>query len=253
LAHIPKSKLPILPVLAEQAFPHQLIEQNLQRFETFLADTAECVLIFVESVGAYAETGLFAALDRVAAKTLIVNTKKATRTLSFLNQGPIRLIRKNSLFDEVFVLDRKVVRPSDAREILSKITHTLPKYTDSLPFDPKPKFPELSLRLQIASVYLAVRLLRAGDLALLTSVFRVLFKAVGVERIEAYLSLLVSFGLIERHDDIYYNLQKIIPITDLLITKQSFQPDVIKALTLEWHGRHSGQTAIFLRDHGVRT
>ena len=41
----------ILPVLSEKAFPHQLVERNLQLFETFLAATADCVLIFVDSPG----------------------------------------------------------------------------------------------------------------------------------------------------------------------------------------------------------
>src|ERR1700675_915351 len=45
----------ILSVLAERAFPHQQIERNLHEFEEFLGKTADCVLIFVESPGSFAE------------------------------------------------------------------------------------------------------------------------------------------------------------------------------------------------------
>jgi hypothetical protein len=36
-----------------------LVERNLQKFEEFLASAAECILVFVESPGSFAETGLF--------------------------------------------------------------------------------------------------------------------------------------------------------------------------------------------------
>src|SRR5580700_3595393 len=95
---IEKSPRPIVPVLAENSFPHQLIERNLQRFEEFLATAANCVLIFVESAGSFAETGLFAALPSIVKKTFVINTRKEANAKSFLNLGPIKLIRKSSDF-----------------------------------------------------------------------------------------------------------------------------------------------------------
>src|SRR5579863_4643458 len=69
LTHLRGPAPTIFPVLAEKAFPHQLVERNLQEFETFLASTADCILIFVESPGSFAETGLFAALKEIRKKT----------------------------------------------------------------------------------------------------------------------------------------------------------------------------------------
>ena len=109
LGHIVVPSLRILPVLAESAFPHQLIEGNLLNFEAFLADTADCVLIFVESPGSIAETGLFAGRSRIAKKTLVVNMRSKSTNDSFLNLGPIKLIRRQSQFDTVFYLDKRKV------------------------------------------------------------------------------------------------------------------------------------------------
>ncbi len=119
LAHLAGSAPPILAVLAEKAFPHQLIERNLQRFEEFLASAANCVLIFVESPGSFAETGLFAALPKVIRKTLVVNTRGESRENSFLNLGPIKLIRKESLFDNVFYLEGQILTPQDAQKLIA--------------------------------------------------------------------------------------------------------------------------------------
>jgi hypothetical protein len=121
LKHMGKSTPSILPVLAEDAFPHQLIERDLKYFEGFLALAADCVVIFVESVGSYAETGLFSAFDRrVVNKTLIVNTRERSDKPSFLNLGPIRLISRRSMFQEAILLRRRTVSKVDARRIADR-------------------------------------------------------------------------------------------------------------------------------------
>lgn len=221
LGHIPKRSPRVLAVLAEQAFPHQLVERNIQEFEASIAKAADCVLIFAESVGSFAETGLFSALPNIASKTLVVNMKKNSRADSFLNKGPIKLIARRSKFEDVVILNRKKVTRANANEIVGRITATLPPLDNALVFHPTTKFGELDLRLQLGCVYLVVRVVQVGSSNLFTSILRTYFRAVPSEHIERYLSILVSLRLICREDDLYYNLDPLTFQNDLLINKFS--------------------------------
>lgn len=248
LAHLAGSKAPILPLLAEKAFPHQLIERNLQVFETFLASAADCVLIFVESPGSFAETGLFAALRKIRDKTFVVNTRDhSSQEDSFLNLGPIKLIRRKSLFDAVFDLDAKAVTPLEAQQIITRILSTYPKYRNALVFHPN-KFTELELRLQLASVHVAVTLLWAGSASLVTSVLRQHFSDVKREEVERILSLLTSIEVLQRRDEIYFNPNAEAFKGDTLICATDFLVDEVKAQILDWQRNNNSQVAVFLRE-----
>ncbi len=248
LAHLARSTPPILPVLAEKAFPHQLIERNLQRFEEFLASAADCVLIFVESPGSFAETGLFAALPKVIRKTFVVNTRGESRENSFLTLGPIKLIRKESLFDSVFYLEGQVLTPRDAQGIIDTILRTLPKFENTLVFHPPDKFTELELRLQLACVHMTVTLLWAASASLVTLVLREYFGAVDTERIETFLSLLKSIDALGRQDEIYFNPNPEPFRSDVLIYSTHFSVEEVRTQTLGWQAENNSQVAVFLRE-----
>lgn len=248
LRHLAGSTPRILPVLSEKAFPHQLIERNLQVFETFLASAADCVLIFVESPGSFAETGLFAALRKIRRKTFVVNTRDKSCEDSFLNLGPIKLIRRRSQFDTVFCLDETVVTPEDAQRIIASILKTVPKYENALVFHPTEKFTKLQLRLQLACVHAAVTLMWAGSAPLVISVLREHFRAVEGERIEGLLSLLTSLEILQRQDEIYFNPSAEPFTNDALIQSTDFSVDAMKAQTLGWQAENDSHVAVFLRE-----
>jgi hypothetical protein len=248
LREIGKAPPRILPVLAERAFPHQLIEQNLHKFETFLAKVADCVLIFVESPGSFAETGMFAALSNVVPKTLVVNTCQEAARDSFLNRGPIKLIRKKSRFETVLDLPNKAVTAADANNILDAIHLSYPKFKKALVFHPLKKFTDLDLRLQLASVYVAVTLIHAGSESLVTSILRSRFGAVDQEAVERFLSVLTSINLLGREDEIYFNPNPNAFENDSLIQSVDFSVDNVRARSLEWHEENNSQVAVFLRE-----
>lgn len=249
LNHIRPDTCAILPVLAEKAFPHQLVERNLQSFEEFLASAADGVLIFVESPGSFAETGLFAALPSVTEKTFVVNTRgDDRRETSFLNLGPIKLIRKKSWFDEVLYLERNEVTTEDAHRIVGTILRILPKYENALVFHPERKFPDMDLRLQIACVQMTVTLLRAATAGRVTSVLREHFRAVDAERIERFLSLLKSIDAIGRSDEVYFNARVDAFANDPLICSTNFSVDEVRAQALLWQADNDIQVAVFLRE-----
>jgi hypothetical protein len=249
LEAVTKLTHPIVPILAENSFPHQLIERNLQKFEEFLATAANCVLIFAESVGSFAETGMLAALPMVVKKTFVINTRAEAEAKSFLNLGPIKLIRKSTDFDTIVDLDTDTVTAADADRIIAVILDTYPKYENALVFHPKRKFPELELRLQLACVHMTVILLRAASAPLVTSVLRNHFKAVDSESVERYLPLLTSMGILQRSDELYFNPAREVFKSDRLIHSVSFPIANVMAKALEWQATNNSQASTFLREH----
>jgi len=249
LDKVNKPPLSVIPVLAEETFAHQLVERNLQKFEEFLAHTADCVLIFVESPGSFAETGLFAALKRTRGKTFIVNTRKEAASNSFLNTGPIKLIRKHSDFDTVFELQEECVSDLDAKSIVERIISTCPKYGNALVFHPPEKrFTNLDIRLQLGCVHLTVSLMRAVSADLVTSVLRQYFREVDSEVIGMLLSLLKGIGLLGRADELYFNASTEGLKNDALIKSVSFSEDQLRARALEWQAQNNSHAATFIRE-----
>src|SRR5438067_2473320 len=77
-------------VVAEEAIKYDLSSgaryfRNLAEFESVVAQVADCVLIFPESAGSFAETGFFANSDKIKRKTLVVNPLTLQSEDSFLN------------------------------------------------------------------------------------------------------------------------------------------------------------------------
>src|SRR6266404_3844001 len=68
---------------------------DLARFESVIAGIADCVLIFPESPGSFAETGYFSGAPKIRDITLVINPN-AQQSDSFLNLGPIHTIDRFS-------------------------------------------------------------------------------------------------------------------------------------------------------------
>ena len=77
---------------------------NLAKFESIIADVSDCVLIFPESAGSFAETGFFAN-STVREKTLIVNPLLLQTVDSFLNLGPIDTISSASFLKPTILIN----------------------------------------------------------------------------------------------------------------------------------------------------
>ena len=72
---------------------------NLVHFEEYLGLLSDLILVFPESAGSYAETGLFSSKKKLFKKTLIVNNRLYNESESFILNGPIKHIRKNTNFE----------------------------------------------------------------------------------------------------------------------------------------------------------
>ena len=81
---------------------------NLVHFEEDLGLLSDLILVFPESAGSYAETGLFSSKEELFKKTLIVNNRSYNESESFILNGPIKHIRKNTSFEgDLNIIDDK--------------------------------------------------------------------------------------------------------------------------------------------------
>lgn len=67
---------------------------NLLSLENLLADSVDAVVVIPESPGSFTELGAFANNERLRKKLICVVDRKYKKNKSFINQGPLRLIRE---------------------------------------------------------------------------------------------------------------------------------------------------------------
>ena len=68
-------------------------QQSLLVLENILADSVDSIVLLPESPGSFAELGAFASNSRLANKIVFVGQKKYAKKKSFINYGPVRLIK----------------------------------------------------------------------------------------------------------------------------------------------------------------
>lgn len=71
-------------------------QYSLLSMENMLAESVDAIIIIPESPGSYSELGAFANNEKLASKMICVQDIKFRSKKSFLNYGPIRLLKKNS-------------------------------------------------------------------------------------------------------------------------------------------------------------
>jgi hypothetical protein len=83
-------------VYPEEIFDELLFGQNHQdllTLESILADSVDAIVLVIESYGAVAELGAFASSDRLRGKLVCVVDGKHKKAKSFINYGPLRLLK----------------------------------------------------------------------------------------------------------------------------------------------------------------
>ena len=71
---------------------------NIGEFEEIIGSVSDCLIIFPESPGSFAELGYFSAQLKLRKKILIVNDYTLQGEDSFISRGPIEIIDKHSDF-----------------------------------------------------------------------------------------------------------------------------------------------------------
>ncbi|HLG16429.1 MAG TPA: retron St85 family effector protein [Blastocatellia bacterium] len=184
---------------------------NLAKFESVIADVADCVLIFPESAGSFAETGFFANSKIIGEKTLVVNPFDLQAEDSFLNLGPIDAISSISFLKPTVLINRQ--QSADFSPIGQRLKERVkgPGHRERLPYQ---RFGQFNFKQKLLVVFEILRLLRLADLktlrhalkacfggnppyAELTHLLRILLAARFIQRKGEYFKVVAGLDLIE--------------------------------------------------------
>lgn len=95
--------------------------KDLLSLEGLLADSVDAVVIIPESPGSFAELGAFANDEKLRKKLICVVDEKYKKDKSFINQGPLKLVKKTNPFGLVFI------DPKDVQTEVVKLISALRK------------------------------------------------------------------------------------------------------------------------------
>ncbi len=82
---------------------------NLLKLENELAENVDAIIIPLEGLGTFAELGAFSTFDGLVDKIIVVNEKQFRGSNSFVNIGPIKLIREMNA-QNIIYYDRKNIK-----------------------------------------------------------------------------------------------------------------------------------------------
>ncbi len=89
--------------------------KDLLSLENLLADSVDVIIMIPESPGSFAELGAFANNENLRTKIICVIDEKYKKNKSFINQGPIKLIKKANKNGVVFI------NPNDLSDKMDEI------------------------------------------------------------------------------------------------------------------------------------
>jgi len=95
--------------------------KDLLSLEGLLADSVDAIVLIPESPGSFAELGAFANDELLRSKLICLVDKKYKKDKSFINQGPLRLVKKANPFGLIFI------DPDDIDEEIDKLISSLRK------------------------------------------------------------------------------------------------------------------------------
>lgn len=172
---------------------------NLSAFEELVSDLSLGIVLFAESPGSFAETGLFSALENARKKTLVVMNAEFQGPGSFLSFGPVAVIASKSRLGAALQMD---YNNPNFKQIRERIEARLPVGSAFRAIGEK-DFGELSPIEIMALTWFYVDLLRACSLDDLVFCFDSAFNGhAGAKRIREILSVLVGAGLLVREGPI---------------------------------------------------
>ena len=93
--------------------------KDLLSLEGLLADSVDAIVIIPESPGSFAELGAFANDENLRRKLICVVDEKYKKDKSFINQGPLKLVKKANPFGLVFIDPNDV--PTEIVKLISSL------------------------------------------------------------------------------------------------------------------------------------
>jgi hypothetical protein len=200
-----KQELPdVVLLLAEDAYRESYSEQlpefiDLSKFEQLIGGVSDCILIFPESVGSYAEIGVFSQTP-IKKKILIANEGIYHNGDSFLNLGPVSHINSKSLLRPAIPINRERVEDGFAavRERLGRLKRRSNRRLFRFRI-----YKQLSMEDKLVAVLATVTLLRAVSLPGLVQSMKTTFQSANRREVQHLLSVLSAGGYLLRSDEYF--------------------------------------------------
>lgn len=176
-------------VTSEEAVLHDVGE-----FEEIIGEVSDCLIIFPESPGSFAELGYFSKSDELSKKILVVNDHNLQGKDSFIRRGPIHRIDAVSIFKTEIQIEYKdsanfnLVKERLENRIVGKKRKrfAVKAYSD------------LTSRKKFFAIFEIIRLFEVMTLEAIEYAFRSIFTNVRVPELKQLLSILVAAGLVQR-------------------------------------------------------
>ena len=192
-------------LLAEDALKDNFVGEgrkfiNLGMFESIVAEVSDCVLIFPESAGSFAETGFFA-YSKIREKTLVVNPLDFQAVESFLNLGPIDTINAHSFLRATIHITTQ--EPEDFGHVAQRLKERVkwPQQRERLPYQ---RYGQFNFKQKLLVVFELIRLLRLADLKTLRHALIACFDgSPKYDELRHILRILIAAGFIERDGDYF--------------------------------------------------
>lgn len=99
--------------------------KDLLSLESLLAESVDALVLIPESPGSFAELGAFANDEKLRNKLICIIDKKFKKDKSFINQGPLKLVRKANKHGLIFI------DPEDIADGVEKLSASLKKMKKS--------------------------------------------------------------------------------------------------------------------------
>lgn len=173
------------------------LRENLNEFETLIANSVDSVLIFPESPGSFAELGLFSAKPELAKKTLVASWTQYQGS-SFITLGPTHHLATQSIYRPIPISIGKNIEEAFsqiASRLLGSSVDTKPRRRKRYDHS---ALKELTFRTQLAVIAELVAICGALTEPDFTDLLTYIFAPYDIDTVKKQLALLVAMGMIRR-------------------------------------------------------
>jgi hypothetical protein len=198
-----KETLPqLVIVLAEDAYEHTRFDDplaliNLADFETFITQVADCVLLFPESAGSFAELGLFSGNAKIKKKVIVANGFNFQTTNSFVNLGPIRTI--NQVVPTILVT--RLEGRFDFAPLKNRLDELIDRRRKSFEYV---TYEKLGMLQKVLVVLELIKIFQVLSLEGLYQCMRHVFDKARPKELMRFLAILKSAGYVRFEDGFYF-------------------------------------------------
>lgn len=223
-------------LLAEYAFRDTIFHDppkfvNIATFEKLISDVADCVVLFPESVGSFAELGLFSHITDVRSKTLIINDFNEYASDSFLANGPIRTIDKYSYLSPSIPIHPTAPDFTHVAERLGKVILRKKEKTRRFEYKEFKKLRALQ-RMQVALEI--IHIFQVVSLDGMHHCIKLIFGSASYDILRQMISILVGMGYVRRVENHFCYARK----KDSLLRIDDSTLERLKARALYYYMKH---------------